>query len=489
VTRRLPSIGLSLRGRLAGLLAVVAAVALAAAVLGSRATASNDYRVDVIFDTAKGIIPGQLVKIAGARAGTIKDIVLTPDYKARIEMQVDSRFAPFRSDAHCDIQSEGLIAERFVQCDPGTAGAPPLTAQRGKPPTIPVTHTFVPVSFTDLFNIWQLPVRQRLSLLVAGLGLGLAGRGDDLNDVLRRSNPTLVLVRQAVSLLNAQRRQLADAVVSTDRVVAQLAPRSDRVASFIDHAARVTQQTGDRKTQLAEAVRRLPGLLDATKPALHRLDTLASAGTPVLSDLRATAPDLTRLVRRLTPFSRYGVPALQDLGSALTYARPQIKRLQPVIQKLREFAAAGLPTGQLVEQLFTSLRDRGFVEGLLDFVYYTGAVLARYDGTSHVLGLTALLNSCSVYATAPVAGCSANFTGPAASAPASLRHAAQRPEQPPAPVRGPASKPTLALPKLPAIKLPGLPRIQLPAAPRTPKIGLPKVDLPKLTNLLDYLLG
>src|SRR5207249_5224 len=92
------------------------------------------------------------------------------------------------------------------------------------------------------------------------------------------------------------------------RVAAVLAPRSNRVASFIDNAARVTKQTGDHQTELAEAVRRLPGLLDATRPALHRLDTLAADGTPVLSDLRASAPDLTRLVRRLTPFSRYGVP-------------------------------------------------------------------------------------------------------------------------------------------------------------------------------------
>ena len=29
--------------------------------------AHADYRVDAIFDTAKGVLPGQLVKIAGAR--------------------------------------------------------------------------------------------------------------------------------------------------------------------------------------------------------------------------------------------------------------------------------------------------------------------------------------------------------------------------------------------------------------------------------------
>src|SRR5262249_10134063 len=155
------------------LLAVLAGAALLATLtLGgaTRAGADNSYRVDALFDTAKGIIPGQIVKIAGARTGQIEDVKLQPTtghrYLARIEMTVDSRFAPFRADARCDIQPEGLISERFVQCDPGTPNAPQLTGTDGHAPTVPLDHTAVPISLTDLFNVWRLPVRQRFTLIV-----------------------------------------------------------------------------------------------------------------------------------------------------------------------------------------------------------------------------------------------------------------------------------------------------------------------------------
>jgi phospholipid/cholesterol/gamma-HCH transport system substrate-binding protein len=135
--------------RIAGTALLLCALAVAIPTLGSGAQAADTYRVDAIFDTAKGIIPGQLVKIAGARAGTIKDVVLTDDHKARIQMEVDSKFAPFRSDAHCEIQPEGLISENFVQCLPGTPDGRELRAQGGEAATVPVENTSVPVSLTE----------------------------------------------------------------------------------------------------------------------------------------------------------------------------------------------------------------------------------------------------------------------------------------------------------------------------------------------------
>ena len=57
---------------------LAAAIVLAVVAIGPPAQADSAYRVDAIFDTAKGIIPGQLVKIAGARVGTIDDVKLTP---------------------------------------------------------------------------------------------------------------------------------------------------------------------------------------------------------------------------------------------------------------------------------------------------------------------------------------------------------------------------------------------------------------------------
>src|ERR1700712_6012850 len=101
------------------LAASIVILAVLAVAVTPRSQSASTYRVDAIFDTAKGIIPGQVAKIAGARVGAIEDVQLTKDYKARIIMSIPRRFT-FHSDASCTIQPEGLISENFVQCDPGT---------------------------------------------------------------------------------------------------------------------------------------------------------------------------------------------------------------------------------------------------------------------------------------------------------------------------------------------------------------------------------
>jgi ABC-type transporter Mla subunit MlaD len=120
--------------RLATIIALAAAAtALVVLLTGSRSPTGSTGRFDVIFDDARGLVSGQLVKIAGARAGAIDNVVVTSDFKARIEATVDRRFMPFHQDATCTIRPQGLIGENYVECDPGTAGSPALTGSGRRP--------------------------------------------------------------------------------------------------------------------------------------------------------------------------------------------------------------------------------------------------------------------------------------------------------------------------------------------------------------------
>src|SRR5436305_7087781 len=128
--------------RLAGItLALLVAGAALAVILGATAQGSSSSDFDVIFDDARGLVPGQLVKVAGANAGTIKSVTVTSSFKAKIEGTIDSRFMPLHKDATCAIRPEGLIAENYIDCDPGTLGAPVLKASGGNPPTVSLAHT------------------------------------------------------------------------------------------------------------------------------------------------------------------------------------------------------------------------------------------------------------------------------------------------------------------------------------------------------------
>jgi ABC-type transporter Mla subunit MlaD len=391
---------------------LVAAGVFAALALGSQGRAGSSARFDVIFDNARGLVGGQLVKIAGARAGTIQNVVVTSDFKARIEATVDGRFMPFHQNATCAIRPEGLIAENYLDCDPGTADSPPLRASGGHPPTVPVTHTTEPVGLLDLFNIFNLPTRERFMLIIDELGTGTSGRGQDLNDILLRANPTLQAARNAIGILARQRAQLQTIVDATNTIAAQGASHTADLQSFLDRASALTALTAAHGSSISQAVNRLPGLLAQAQPALQQLDVVAAQGTPLVQQIHAAVPSLNRLASDLGPFAAAANPGLARLSTALSHAIPAIRDSTPLIRTLRSYADRSLSGTKVTGELFTNLQQHGFAENFLSVAYYIGASLSRFDATSHMLSLLLIGADnamCGNYATKPVRGCSAHY--------------------------------------------------------------------------------
>jgi virulence factor Mce-like protein len=477
--------------RLAGAAAAVCAVAIGFALsgLGPAHPGSSDYRVDAIFDNASFLIPGQDVKIAGAKAGTVVDVTLTPQHKARIEMRVGKAFAPFRSDADCTIQPQSLIGEKFIQCTPGTPQGTPLQATDGEAPTVPLANTHSPVDI-DLVNAtFRAPTNERLALLLDELGAGFAARGDDLNAAIRRANPALQETRRVLGILSSDRARLRSLIGASDQVIAQLARHRGAVKGFLRHGAAVAKVTAQRSAKLEASARELPGLLAEAQPALSNLRTLAEQGTPILRDAWAAAPQLRRLAHQAGPLADAARPALTRLGRAAKAGEPALAAAAPVVRQLRAFARAALPAGVSVNDLVQSLRQRGVVEGLQSFTYFAALATSRFDRYSHTLPAHLLGSSCSQYATTTVPGCSANFAGGGATARAKprkrrnhhVRRHRHRGEKAPTEPSGTPSAPSApAVPKVPEVQVPGLPPIHVPDVPKPP-LGA--------KGLLDYLLG
>ena len=91
------------------------------------------YRVRAIFDSASFLVPGEDVKIAGVKVGTIESLDVTRDNKAAIVLRIDDpAFQDFKQDAFCTIRLQSLIGEKFVACQPtqpkgaNSEPAPPL---------------------------------------------------------------------------------------------------------------------------------------------------------------------------------------------------------------------------------------------------------------------------------------------------------------------------------------------------------------------------
>ena len=217
--------------RALGIVAVLVAVAVVVVLIvvtnsgGSGAAGGGTYQVRAIFDNAAFAVPGEDVRIAGANVGTIASLAVTPNYQAAVTMTIgNAAFTPFHANATCAIRPQSLIAERYVDCNPGTSNQPELSLIRRGPGAgtylLPVSQTSSPIDPDIVQDISQESIQQRLAIILNELGTGLAARGSDLNAVIRRADPALGYTEQVFKILADQNRELAQLASASDTVLA-----------------------------------------------------------------------------------------------------------------------------------------------------------------------------------------------------------------------------------------------------------------------------
>jgi phospholipid/cholesterol/gamma-HCH transport system substrate-binding protein len=418
--------------------AVLIVAALAALYLVTRQE-DGAYRVRAIFDNAGFLIPGEDVKVAGVKVGSIEDVEVTPEFKAAIVLRIDDPgYQDFRSDANCIVRPQSLIGEKFIECEPTqerAVGAEPPGELRviDEGPgegqrLLPVENTERSVDLDLLNNTMREPYRERLSIIVNELGIGLAGRGEDLNEVIRRANPALREVDEVLRLLAEQNDQLESLAVDGDTIMAPLARERERVSSSIENMSEVAEATAERRADLEASIERLPRFLRELRPTMTRLGALSDEMTPVLSDLGDVAPDINRFLLELGPFSQAGIPALDSLGEAAKIGTPAVRNSVPVVRDLRTFANAARPVGETLADVLVSFKRNDGIERAMDYIFFQAAAVNGFDSFGHYLRAGLIVNQCSSYAVDPTGGCSANFRKATASA--SVAGASSMPRDP-----------------------------------------------------------
>jgi phospholipid/cholesterol/gamma-HCH transport system substrate-binding protein len=405
----------------------VVVVAVVAIVLLAASSSKPPYEVRAIFDNAGFVIPGEDVKVAGVKVGKIASLDVTPNDKAAVVLEIDQAgYQDFRQDASCIVRPQSLIGERFVECTPtqpravGTPPPPPLQKISRGPGKgqylLPVSNTQHTVDIDLIGDIMRQPQQQRLSLILNELGTGLAGRGKDLNDVIRRADPALQETDKVLKILAQQNHVLEELATNSDTILQPLARDRAKVAGAIRHSSDVAKATAERRKDLEADIQTLPAFLDQLTPTMKQLGSLADQTTPVLTDLHAVAPQVNRVIENLGPFSHAAIPAVTSLGTAAKAGIPAVTDARPVIADLRDLANTVRPVGATAAALLQSFQDTHGIERLMDYIFYQVAAINGFDSLGHYLRAALIVNQCVTYAVLPVAGCSSNFPQKGASA-------------------------------------------------------------------------
>jgi ABC-type transporter Mla subunit MlaD len=327
-----------------GLLAALAATVVTMA----GASDSRTYQAELF--NAFGLVKGSELRVAGAKAGTITDLDITPQKTALITFKVEAGFPEFKSDASCSSEPQSLIAEYFLDCQPGTAPDPlqgPIPAARNKTTVQP-----------DLAqNTLREPFKERLALLINEFGTALDANAGNLNAAIRSGAPALQQLKQVLDILGDQNTTIAELNTNADAIFAQLANRREDVVHFIDNAGRTAAISAERSDDLSKNFDKLDDFLAELQPTLFQLGKLAENQTPLLRDLRAAAPGLNKLAINLPPFNNGTQQSLTALGGAAHVGKTALANSKEEIAALDQSSTKAFPAADQVAQFLESIDD------------------------------------------------------------------------------------------------------------------------------------
>ena len=411
--------------RLASISLVIAALTAAVVLTGaSEDSTGREYKI--VFDNAFGLVEGGDFRVGGVTAGETTDFEIRKKKgespKAVVIAKVkEPGLDDFRKDASCEIRPQSLIGEYFVDCQPGNSDEKLPTDGSGEVP-VEQTSSSIPIDLVQ--DILRRPYRERFRLIINELGTGLAGRPQDLQEVLKRAHPGLRETSKVLRILGDQNQVIENFIADSDTIVAELERNKTDVVRWVTETARTAEITASRREALRQNFEKLPTLLGELRPTMAALERLTDEQTPLLSDLNRAAPSLRTFFTRLGPFSDASLPALKALGRASVVGRRAFKEGAEEIAALENLAPKAQPTFEPLRQFLQTMDDRrratdgdsrakvdgppssdpsynrgsgGFtgLEAIWNYPYWQGLSLNAYDGVGHMLRLGVTLTGCA----------------------------------------------------------------------------------------------
>jgi phospholipid/cholesterol/gamma-HCH transport system substrate-binding protein len=248
----------------------------------------TEYRLVVPLDSADGLYPGSDVLIAGAKAGTVRDIGLD-GAQTLVTIAVEDAYAPVHTDARVTVRPKSLLGEKYVALDPGKSDALSSGSR------LPQQQVARSVELQDVVNSLDQRTREKLRTLIVALGGGLAGRGLDTNQTITYGRQDLDHLAAIADTLAARDQDLQKVIQGLDQVTAELA-KSDRrqqLGELIKNSEALLHSLSQQDAQIKAT-------LQAANSALGRTDTALSGTAAQLNSIFRQAPVTVHVLNGLT---------------------------------------------------------------------------------------------------------------------------------------------------------------------------------------------
>jgi phospholipid/cholesterol/gamma-HCH transport system substrate-binding protein len=313
-----PGRPLSSRSNLGRTLALgaLALVVLVVAYLVFGGGGGSNYQLE--FAEAGQLVRGDQVQVGGVPVGSITDIVLTKDFRARITIHVDSSLAPLHQGTVAQVRVPSLssVANRYIALSPGPNNYPALAAGS----TLPASATREVVDLDQLFNTLNPKTRRGLAGFIQGTAEQYAGAARDLGVSTEYFPPALNASDHFFSELVRDQPVFTNFLVESAKAVTTIAARKEQLTDLIENANTTFTAIGSQQAQLAQGLRQLPVTLRQGNRTFAEVPSTFGALKQLVDTSRPTTKSLIVLLERLRPLLNTATPAVRNFS--LAFNRP-----------------------------------------------------------------------------------------------------------------------------------------------------------------------
>jgi ABC-type transporter Mla subunit MlaD len=248
-------------------------------------------------------------------------------------------------------------------------------------------------------------------VIINELGITLTGRGQDLQDILNRFDPTFLNVNKILKILAKENKNLVRLAEDGDRSLQSLAENRAHIVGLFKNADAASRATNVKQKELAETLQKLPAFLDELTLTAPVLENFANQAAPVAASTRAASADLSEFVTGTNKFVAAANPALKRFGKTADVFRAQIPALQPVADTLKVIGDNRSSVTNLKKLLVSFGDDQNGYSNLAAMAIGLAGAGNGTNSFGHFLraALTLPGPSCVLYTTTRNSGCAADF--------------------------------------------------------------------------------
>jgi virulence factor Mce-like protein len=272
------------------------------------------YQLKVELPNGAKLVPGNEVRAGGFRVGIVEDITSVRKRVdgemrsiAQLDLKLDSQIEPLSVDTQIGVRPRSALGLKYVELVPGNAEE---TFADGD--TVPLENAGeITPQLEDVLATFPPETRSDSQKALEGFGDAFAGRGEDVNVVIRELNPFLRHLTPVMENLSDPDTELRNLFPALGAAAAEAAPVAEVQARLFGQMADTFAAMSRDPDALRETIEESPPTLAVATDSFRVQTPFLARFADVSRELEPGAEQLRRSLPLVNDALQAGVPAFR----------------------------------------------------------------------------------------------------------------------------------------------------------------------------------